>query len=97
MKNVFIVLLLAIVSLNFVGCSESLTIKNGDVVKPYGLANRDTDMKPNVNYKVCTGNVVWGVVLCETIIAPIYFFGFDLYEPVSEKVVPVVPVVDTTK
>jgi hypothetical protein len=35
-----------------------------------------------VQYKTVVGNVIWGIILVETIIAPIYFFGFSLYEPV---------------
>lgn len=97
MKTLLNVLLLLIVSISLVGCSESLTTENGEVVKPYGLINKDQDMNPNVNYKVCKGNIVWGVILCESIIAPIYFFGFDLYEPVSEKPLPISTVQDTTK
>ena len=31
------------------------------------------------------GNVVWSVLLVETVIAPIYFLGFSLFEPVGPK------------
>ena len=36
-----------------------------------------------INYDVVAGNVVWSVLLAETIIMPIYFIGFSIQEPVS--------------
>lgn len=38
---------------------------------------------PDVKYKVIWGNVIWGAILIETIIAPIYFFGFSMFEPIG--------------
>jgi len=30
------------------------------------------------------GNIIWGVILFVTVIAPIYFFGFSMFEPIGE-------------
>jgi hypothetical protein len=49
----------------------------------YGLANSGTEQNRDIEYRVIWGNVIWGCLLCETIIMPIYFFGFSLYEPVG--------------
>jgi len=49
----------------------------------YGYLNKDEVKAPNVRYRVVVGNLVWSVLLGETIIAPIYFIGFDLFEPVG--------------
>jgi hypothetical protein len=48
------------------------------------LKNMDkmSKFEGTVQYKTVVGNVIWGIILVETIIAPIYFFGFSLYEPV---------------
>ena len=51
----------------------------------YGLFNEDTDRNPDVNYKISVGNVVWSIILVETIIMPVYFIGFSLYNPVGLK------------
>lgn len=51
----------------------------------YGLLNQDDKKNPDIHYEVIWGNVIWGFVLAETIIAPIYFFGFSLFEPVGPK------------
>lgn len=51
----------------------------------YGLLNADDKKNPNIRYEVCWGNVIWGVLLIETIVAPIYFFGFALFEPAGKK------------
>jgi len=64
------------------GCSDS-KILNGKLVETYGLINESKVKVENVQYKLCVGNFIWGILLVETLIAPIYFFGFDIYEPVT--------------
>jgi hypothetical protein len=51
----------------------------------YGFFNAGEKKNPNIEYQIIIGNVIWGIILCETIIAPIYFFGFSLYEPIGLK------------
>jgi len=68
----------------FTGCGDVKSI-NGKVYDTYGLLNINKKKNPDIEYKVIIGNVVWGCILVETIIAPVYFFGFSLYEPVGRK------------
>lgn len=56
---------------------------NGKLHETYGFINKDQSKDPNVTYRIITGNVIWGVVLVETLVMPLYFFGFSLYEPVD--------------
>lgn len=78
-KVVLIVLLLAICS----GCADTKQI-GGVEYDTYGLINQSEKRNPAIKYRLVTGNVVWGVILCGTIVAPIYFFGFSLYEPTGK-------------
>ncbi len=64
------------------GCASDKTI-NSVHCETYGLFNRDEVRRDDVEYKLVVGNVVWGVLLFQTVIAPVYFFGFSLYEPVG--------------
>lgn len=66
------------------GCANSKTI-NGQTYEPYGLLNADDLKDPCIRYEPVWGNIIWGVILIESIIAPIYFFGFSVFEPVGEK------------
>lgn len=66
------------------GCGNNKTI-NGVEYGRYGLLNADDKKNPDIQYEIIWGNVIWGAILFETIIAPIYFFGFDLFEPVGPK------------
>lgn len=66
-----------------VGCGEGKVI-NGQYHDTYGFFNEQQERNPKVCYRVIVGNVVWGIVLMETIIAPIYFFGFSLFEPAPD-------------
>lgn len=66
------------------GCSQSKVI-DGKEYRPYGLINADQRKNPRIEYDVVWGNVVWGCILFETAIGPVYFFGFDLFEPVGPK------------
>ena len=54
------------------------------VVQPYGWFD-ESQRNDSINYKVNTGNVVWSVILCETVIAPVLITGDQLWEPVSKK------------
>lgn len=84
MKKFFskIIIILLILSL-FIACGDSKVI-DGVEYETYGLINRDEIRNPNIKYKVIIGNVVWGIILCETIVVPVYFFGFSLHEPVEK-------------
>ena len=64
-------------------CAQEKTI-DGVRYRPYGLANESSRHNPKIRYELVAGNVFWAVVLCETIIAPIYFVGFSLFQPVGK-------------
>ena len=57
----------------------------GKVYGTYGLINSDEMKNPDIEYRLIIGNLIWSCLLVETIIAPIYFIGFSLYEPVGSK------------
>lgn len=73
-----------IVALLLAACAQSKNIC-GVTYQPYGLLNEDDRKNPDIQYEVVWGNVVWGTVLAETIVMPIYFGGFALFEPVGLK------------
>lgn len=51
----------------------------------YGLFNQDTAKSNKMCYEVSVGNVIWGIILIETIVAPVYFVGWSLWNPVGPK------------
>jgi len=51
----------------------------------FGLFDAGKLENPNVEYDAVVGNVVWAVLLCETIVVPIVVVGWYLYEPVGPK------------
>ena len=82
MKRTILLCMLVAVTVGLCGCGDSRQI-NGTTYDTYGLFNEDTDKDPAVKYHIITGNVIWSVILCETIVFPIYFIGFSLYEPIG--------------
>ena len=40
---------------------------------------------PGVIYTIPFANVLFAIVLCETIVVPVYVVGWDLYEPLRLK------------
>lgn len=71
----------------FSSCADSKDfIINGKqvTVEPYGWFDLDAK-NDSINYKVNTGNVVWCIILSETIVVPVILTGNSLYEPVSKK------------
>jgi hypothetical protein len=83
MKKI-IITILTMCLLALSACSNSKKI-DGTMYETYGLFNKDEVRDKTIHYELVVGNLVWGIVLVETIVAPIYFFGFDLYEPVEKK------------
>lgn len=61
-------------------CADNKVI-NGKEYETYGLINKEDTKDPNVKYSVSWGNIIWGCLLVQTVIAPVYFFGFSLWEP----------------
>lgn len=77
--NVCVLLLAFFIS----ACAENKTI-DGIEYKTKGLFDQD-EKDPNIKYELAWGNIVWSVILSETIIMPVYFIGFSIYEPVGKK------------
>lgn len=89
-----IVAIIALVAFMFVSCASpkvlEVTNKNtgekiSATIQPYGIANQD-QKNPEVSYSVSVGNVIWSVVLVETVVAPIVLLGWFLFEPVGNSV-----------
>jgi len=68
-----------------VGCADDMKDEKGFTYTSYGLINKDEVQHPSVQYKLCVGNLIWGSILVYTVVAPVYFFGFSLWEPVGLK------------
>lgn len=71
------------------GCAESKTLDyhvENEIqqfeFKPYGLFNTD-ERNEHIKYDISIGNIIWSVLLVETIIVPIILVGWYLYEPVE--------------
>ena len=65
-------------------CGDAKVI-NGIKYDTYGLFNESEKKNPDIEYRIVLGNVFWSICLVETILAPIYFVGFSIYEPVGVK------------
>ena len=65
-------------------CADSKVI-DGIKYDTYGLINKDDNKHPDIKYELVIGNIVWSCILVQTVIAPIYFLGFSIYEPVRKK------------
>jgi hypothetical protein len=66
------------------GCAPPL-VTNEKVYPTFGFFTGDTDRSEHVCYKVSLGNVFVAIILVETIIAPVYVMGWDLFYPVRVK------------
>jgi len=80
---VIFLIFLFVATTSLYGCGDRKTI-DGVTYGTYGLLNEGSKRNENIEYEVIWGNVVWSVILIETIVAPIYFLGFSLFEPVGK-------------
>lgn len=84
-----IISLIIVLSLILVSCGRPATIGGVEYetvgfIEMVAPNNVTGDYSKEIQYEVCWGNVIWGVILIETIIAPIYFFGFSMFNPVRK-------------
>ena len=86
MKKTFVIglIVLFLMSTSIVSCGDKKEI-GGHTYDTYGFINKSEKRNPDVEYRLIIGNIVWSVLLVETVIAPIYFWGFSIYEPVGVK------------
>lgn len=81
----FIIIACALMVL-LTGCADEKTFKKADgtefTAEPYGWMNKGKAIE-GVQYEVCAGNLVWSIVLGETVIAPVLVTGLALWEPVN--------------
>ena len=74
------------------GCGEDkkICLKDNEGIEQchtfiqYGIFNEE-DKNPNIQYESVPWNIIWGIVLCETIVAPVILFGFYLHQPIGVK------------
>jgi len=84
MKKWTSALIITFLLFSFSACGDTKKI-NGVVYDTYGIANQSDIKNPDIRYRVIIGNIVWSAILSETVIAPIYFVCFSLFEPVAAK------------
>jgi len=76
-KAISIIIIIGMFSI-LTGCGNNKRIDNV-TYGTYGLFTKEENCNPDIKYRIIIGNVVWSIILCETIIAPLYFIGFSLY------------------
>jgi hypothetical protein len=85
-KMFVVAVCLMLISLIIGGCGNDKHICTPDktchTYGQYGLFNLD-DKNPNIKYELVVGNVVWDIILFETVIVPVVLIGWKLYEPVG--------------
>lgn len=68
------------------GCGKPLEV-GSQTYPTVGLFNQDQRSK-NVCYEVSVGNVIWSIILIESVIFPVYFIGWSIQNPVRVKTSP---------
>lgn len=76
--------ILAAAALMLASCGQPLTYQ-GKEYPTHGLLNEDSSKSNNMCYELSVGNLILSIVLVETIVAPVYFLGFSLFNPVGPK------------
>lgn len=74
---------MTLISMTF-ACGDTKVI-GGVEYDTYGLINAEGTKNLHIEYKPIWGNIIWGAFLFGTIIAPIYFYGFSMFEPIGKK------------
>ncbi len=84
MKNFILIILAALMLASIASCADSKTI-DGKTYRPYGLINEKDCKADSIHYEVAIDATIAGVIFVETVITPIYVFGFNFYEPICKE------------
>jgi hypothetical protein len=80
---------MVLLTLTLTSCADSKTFTDNKGIEftaePYGWADYNEVKIDIVIYKPCIGNIVWDVLLSETVAIPIWLTGWQFYEPVGLK------------
>jgi len=82
-KYVCLILALLLFTSTMSACGRTKVIDDVEY-QTYGFFNESEKRNPNIEYEIIPGNVIWSIILIETIIAPVYFIGFSLFQPVDK-------------
>lgn len=90
MKKLMIIGIVLVFLVSACGDSKELCFDKDDPescqeFETYGFIDRDDLKDDRIRYKLVKGNIVWSILLSESIVGPILLLGFDAYEPVSIK------------
>ncbi len=80
--NKILSIIVVLISLFISGCGDTKVI-DGVEYDTYGLFDEEEKRNPKIQYEIIPGNIVWSIILIETIGAPVYFISFSIYEPVG--------------
>ena len=84
MKRTFLLAAALATTLMLSACGNDKVI-NGKKYQTYGIFDEESQKNPNILYEVSPGSVIWAIILCETIVVPVYVIGWDLWQPVQAK------------
>ena len=82
MKRTLLALALVASTLALTACGNDMTI-DGKRYDTFGIANEGSHRDPHIVYEISAGSVIWAILLCETVVFPVYIIGWDLYQPVA--------------
>ncbi len=77
-------LLITATCLALAGCGQPATL-NGVRYPTHGFLDKDTNKSEKICYELSIGNVVWSALTLPSVVLPVYFVGFSLYNPVRVK------------
>lgn len=63
-------------------CGAEDKVIDGVKYGTYGIANTEMH-NSKIQYEISGWSVFWAIFLSETIVGPVYFIGWDLYQPVA--------------
>jgi hypothetical protein len=80
-------LMVSTLCLALAGCGGNTVIRTGKggVYESYGFANDSTYHSKHVCYRISPASVILAFIFSETIVVPLYFIGFDLFDPIRLK------------
>ncbi len=85
MKKLIATVALVAATLALTGCGADPKTIDGITYGTFGLANEKEMRNEKIQYEISGWSIFWSVIFCETIVVPVYFIGWDLYQPIGRR------------
>jgi hypothetical protein len=85
LKNLITFVLILTLSASCATTKVMNTPNGVELIKPYGVLNKNTVKRDDIVYELSAGNVIISILTVHTVVIPVWLIGWKLHNPINAK------------